>query len=97
MLKKFDPIAVFNKKLLIWCFQKSFQLPIQTQIDNWYPKLDFWKKVPNKTIKTKSKAAFQSFTNILKMDAHCWKGRRPDKKKENSKSHREKKSKLADS
>lgn len=36
MLKKFDPIAVFNKEILIWCFQEGLQLFIKAQIDSWY-------------------------------------------------------------
>ena len=53
--------------------------------------------MPDKIIKAKSKAAFQSFTNIWEMNARCWKSQRPNKKETTFKPHKEKKAKLADS
>ena len=50
----------------------------------------------DKAIKNESKATLQSLTNIQKMDAHCWKGQRLDKKEKTSKSHKEEKTKPAD-
>ena len=51
----------------------------------------------NKTIETKFKAAFQSSTSIWEKNAHCWKSRKPNKKEETFKFHKEKKTKSADS
>lgn len=51
----------------------------------------------NKTIKAKFKSMLQFFTNICKIDACCWKGRKPNKKEETSKPYKEKNIKLANS
>lgn len=66
-------------------------------MNSWHQELDSWDKVLDKTIKAKSKAALQSPTSIWDIDACCWKGRRPDKKKESFKPYIEKKAKPADS
>lgn len=66
-------------------------------MDSRHQELDFWDKMLNKTIEAESKAALQSPTSICKRDAHCWKGKRPDKKEETSKLVKEKKAKPADS
>ena len=50
----------------------------------------------NKAIEAKSKAAFQLATSIQEIDACCWKGQRPNKKEETSRSYKEEKPKQAD-
>ena len=42
----------------------------------------------NKAIKAESKVALQFSINIQEIDAHCWKGQKPDKKEETFKSHK---------
>lgn len=51
----------------------------------------------NKAIEAKSKAALQSFTSICKIDTHCWKSQRPNKKKKTLKPYKEEKVKPDDS
>lgn len=46
--------------------------------------------MPNKAIKTKSKAAFQSPTSICEMNASYWKNQWSDKKEKNSKPYKKK-------
>lgn len=48
-------------------------------------------------IEIKSKAVFKSPTSSQEMDTYFWKSRRPNKKKEISKPHKEKKAKSANS
>ena len=97
MLKEFDPVAASNKEVLICYFQEDLRLSIQAKIDSCHREFNFWNKVLNKSIKTESKTALQSPTSIREMDACRWKSQRPNKKKKTSKSHKEKKTKLADS
>lgn len=44
----------------------------------------------DKVIEAKSKAVLQSSTSIREMDAHCWKGQKPDKKEKTSKTPKKK-------
>lgn len=80
VFKKFNPITVPNKKILIWYFQEGLWPSIQTQIDNWHQELNSQDKMLNKAIKVKFKAALQSFTSIQEIDACYQKNRRLNKK-----------------
>ena len=57
VLKDFDSVAALYKEVLIWYFREGLRPSIQAQMDSRHQELDFWNKVLDKSIKTKSKAA----------------------------------------
>lgn len=76
-MKKFNPIATLNKKILIRYFRKKLRPFIQTQLDNLNHNLDSQEKVIKEIVDAKAKTSLQPCLGISEIDFRYPKSYRP--------------------
>ena len=65
----FDFTTTLNEEIMIRCYLKDLKSSVRAKIDARDRDLESWEKAVEKAVNTKTKAMFQSSSNICDMDS----------------------------